>query len=398
MKKCIWILAAAVLVTGVVQADEASKPKAAMDVRASIGQGGSTAATGVCVDFPICTGFEADCSLGGAGDDGWVVGWMCDPFTNGTEASCLAAGPRPDPGIDPNNECPGDNCCVDDPNSNSGWYLSASSQNCEQPRIDTVNPYSGDQHMRFSTEPILGCFDFTGACRVTAFSPIEDPSTAVLGPVTVRAMVQGSAFGAATLDFWTQTETQGLRTTVLRLDWYGTVWVQGDSGYFSTGVPWVPGVYKEMRVEVNPCDGEYWVKHYYDNVMVWQEPIWAGSLVEAFFFMTDNKNTDFDIDDLQVIRGGKCPNECGNGIVEAGEECETNDICGLGYCIPPNGGKCVAGFCDAGINMGLACVNDMDCDDPDDCFCVRACDEPGFDAECELDNGLQTFRTFGGWG
>ena len=392
MKKCIWILVAALLITGAVQADAGLKPKAAMDVRASVGQGGVSAQP-ACLDFPVCTGFEQDCSTDGTGDDGWGPpgAWMCDPFSNGNTTTCQAAA-RP---FDPNNECPGTNCCAGDPNSNSGWYLSISSQQCVEPHIAAA---CTSQALCFDAEPALGCTGWTGDCRITAFTA-DSPSDIALGPVTVRLDVSGSAYGGANLEWWTQSGIEGLRTTRTWLDWYGTLWVQdGGLGYVDTGIYWIAGPdCLEWMVEVDPCANS--IVYSYNGAVYWVDTvgIWAGAYVDGAFFMTDNYDTTYCIDNYCVTRGGACPNECGNAIVEVGEECEADADCGLGTCIPPNGGKCVGGFCDAGLHVGEACVFDMDCDDPADCMCIRACDDPGFEPECELDNGENTFMTFGGW-
>jgi len=62
------------------------------------------------------------------------------------------------------NHAANNNCCPDDahdatkgdPNEETGWSMSPSSRHCNQPSIDTIHPFAGTQHLRFTYDPLGG--------------------------------------------------------------------------------------------------------------------------------------------------------------------------------------------------------------------------------------------------
>ena len=76
------------------------------------------------------TGFEAD-----PGDGAWCPGFVCGPEFAG--CNIAATGNL------------AENCGVNNSNPQRFW-LSGGSRSCTEPHIDTVNPYSGSQHLRFT--------------------------------------------------------------------------------------------------------------------------------------------------------------------------------------------------------------------------------------------------------
>ncbi|MCH7839964.1 MAG: hypothetical protein IID38_06985, partial [Planctomycetes bacterium] len=119
------------------------------------------------------TGFEAD-----AADGGWCPGFVCGPEF----ASCNIA-------VTGNLA---QNCGIDNSNPQRFW-LSVTSRSCSEPHIETANPFTGIQHLRFEVNdnsdgtsditpfpcPRRQAGTLTGSCRLSLFSPVicADPAT-----------------------------------------------------------------------------------------------------------------------------------------------------------------------------------------------------------------------------
>jgi hypothetical protein len=265
------------------------------------------------------TGFEQS--------DGWNLGFMCDPatFTN-----CLGP-PLPAGGTgDPNTD---GNCESVDPNPNTGWYMSNSSQHCKEPHIDTDNPGKGEQHMRFSRDPNggnpPGCDDdgFTTPCRITAFTPL-DP-TDVVGPTTISYMVaQGLPSGdppwGSSFLVWLLSEGAGAGDYHY-FSYYGVAYFydNGFEGYYGLGYTSGSGVYDTMLVTHDPCNDAACYS-YNGGAPICQSAGMSGMIyyVNRAIILHDNKVGDWDFDNYLIERGDVCPTYCDGVELEAGEECD----------------------------------------------------------------------------
>ncbi|MCH7884827.1 MAG: IPTL-CTERM sorting domain-containing protein [Planctomycetes bacterium] len=341
--------------------------------------------------FPFeTTGFEAD-----AGDGGWCPGYVCGPDF----ASC-------------NVKVTGnlaDTCGVGNPNPQRFW-MSGSSRSCSEPHIDTVNPYSGSQHLRYQVDnatdgkgditpfpcPSGGAGTLTGSCRLSLFSPVicADPATCSndttgggccttplgIAPATMTAWVAKASPISHYLEISTQTPiTSGFAGSKIAWDTdFGTllIYVPG-TGDVDTGVYYATGsVYKEMVQVIDVCNLQY--VYYYDRdkngdlIQIGTGPITSGlpTGIEQYVILTDNSAGVVDIDDIEVVRDpstSPCDSTCGNGVQELGEDCDGDDL-------------------------GTDCVS---CEG--DCTCSpRICEFPGF--SCPLSNGDNgPYVSAGGW-
>ena len=302
----------------------------------------STPATG-----PVCesTGFEAV-----EGTCGWEIGWIC----GSTFTSCVADGDIP------GNLCTGstavdENCCADNTNPLNGWYVSISSQHCFEPHVDTANPASGTQHLRFQRDPSGGvtCESLLGACRDSAFSPTvgAQPITPTLISFDLSLSGLGipNIVGDGELNYFTvSTESNSIGPNFFWTGYNGYVFVydQGLGGYEFTGYYLTADRYAHFEVDIDPCSGV--VNYTMDNLPIYSHNFDGFSFTVERMLMTHNNGgiATWDLDNYSVVRGEACPTECGNLEVEAPEQCEEGfDECCPGLCIAPGEpGECSCAF------------------------------------------------------
>jgi hypothetical protein len=100
------------------------------------------------------------------------------------------------------------------------------------------------------------------------------------------------------------------------------------------------------------CTGR--IDYFLNGKPLYQGVVFFGQNMDQLLFYGDNYlgNPDhpgIDIDNVEIIRGDPCPSECGNGLIEIGEECEPADpsVC-PGLCIRPGLGEppCTCAVCD----------------------------------------------------
>ncbi len=284
------------------------------------------------------TGFEAA--------EGWNLGWMCDAATF---SNCL--GP-PIPA-----SCTGDpiadqNCCINNPNPYTGWYMSGSSQHCKEPHIDTANPATGEQHMRFTKDATggnpAGCVGLGTACRQGAFTP------ALLGPLPIgptslsfkaalsKADPTGLPYGSELFFFTVADSHSSNYNAEILFDKYGIIMIYdfGIGDYYGAAYITGGGTYQKIGTVIDPCAGT--IKYYLDDVEVYAQSAGmtgASEYIERSIFSESNDIYDWDVDDYVIFRDEPCPTECGNNVAESGEpveECDgTDDAMCPGRCFPP---------------------------------------------------------------
>ena len=178
--------------------------------------------------------------------------------------------------------------------------------------ISTADPFTGSQHLRLIFDPTVG----QGVGRVV-LSP-EQP-TAPFTPNTVYMKINISNDGGADYDIVGQAPSQNLITWRVKFSWSddaltgpGTIYVLDQTGaglaFVNTGTTWVPGVYKELRVDYDP--GGPQIRYYYDGALIHTGATVAGSAVEQVGFLHDNwqlPNETADFDALSVQTLGEPP-------------------------------------------------------------------------------------------
>ncbi|MCH7596594.1 MAG: hypothetical protein IID35_08555, partial [Planctomycetes bacterium] len=327
----------------------------------------STPATG-----PVCesTGFEAV-----EGTCGWETGWICGT----TFTSCVADGDIP------GNQCTGsnavdENCCAQNTNPLNGWYVSISSQHCFEPHVDTANPASGTQHLRFQRDPSGGvtCESLFGPCRDSAFTPTVGAQP--ITPSLISFDLSLSEIDAPGIDgelnYFTvsDAETNDRGTNFFWPGYNGYVYVYdwGLGQYKFTSYYLTAGRYAHFEVAIDPCSGV--VNYTMDGSLIYSHNFDNFSFTVERMLMTHNNGgtATWDFDNYSVVRGEVCPTECGNLEIEPPEECEE----GFDECCP-----------------GLWIAEG----DPGECTCPR----PNSLLTCEpqvLDNGANgPFLTHGGF-
>lgn len=280
----------------------------------------------------VARGGPAIESTGFEDADGWVAGAeLC-----GGPANSFCTTPTPFA-----NQCPavGTNCCLDEPHPANGWYRSATDQHCGEPHIETANPASGTQHLRFAPgvggNP-TGCTGFGPNCRVTAFTPALSPDpTLVRFSIDFDIATPGWVAGAGELTYWGIDDSDlTARRLEIAFGSDGQLYVLDAYGYRVAAVPFdTSGAYTHVHVDVDPCLGlvEYW----YDDALVYSQTsaAWIDHMNRAIF-MSDNRAATFDVDNYVVTREMSVCGVCGDGIKGIDEECDGADgPCGAVRCI-----------------------------------------------------------------
>jgi hypothetical protein len=288
-------------------------------------------ATGLTIES---TGFEAS--------DGWNLGFICDTatFTN-----CLGP-PLPLPGA-----CDGDplvdgNCCADDPNPYTGWYLSNTSQHCREPHIDTVNPATGEQHIRFVNDPgggdPLGCVGTNTACRITAFTPtvgdqFAQPTT-ISYNIAMGAVPGQLPYGSNLTMWFLSTDTGGADTHYFNYYGFGYFYDYGFQSYYNMGYGYMTGTggYDSVVEVRDPCAGTACYTLNGDTTCQSAGMAGMANWISRLIVVHDNNIYPWDIDDYSIVRGDPCPTFCDGVELEPGEECDppADDSNCPGQCYP----------------------------------------------------------------
>lgn len=378
MKKSLFGVAAVGLAVGVLAWSTYAKPDRPRNVNPEARELMRTPAGVNAWSFTApaaeSSGFEAS--------EGWNHGFLCDPatFTN-CLGPPLPAGCTGDPAAD-------GNCCIDDPNPNTGWYMSVSSEHCGAPWIDTENPANGEQHVRFATDGQgnpLGCVGFGGGCRVSMFTPTAGDLSGAIGPFTISYNVAQVApsgvppWGSSFL--WFSVADAGTQAPEYHyFSYYGVAYVydNGYGSYWPLGYTSGSGAYDTIVAHHDPCNGT--ITYDWGPIDAVVEGVHMQSAgysgldfwMERAIFLHDNNVLFWDIDDYSIVRDDICVTTCGADGIEAGEECDHGkgeDALCPGRCIAPG--------------------------EEDECQCMRpcTCDEP-----CEVTNGANgPFLTSGGF-
>ncbi len=333
------------------------------------------------VSGPTCesTGFEAV-----EGACGWETGFMCG---GGFVGVCTSP---------PSGTCTGDNstdqnCCAGNPNPLNGWFISISSTMCNEPHIDTINPATGAQHMRLDQEPTggdpPGCTGFTGACRISAFTP------SVVAPLARNTVDFDVAMGDPTPGFapfgsscqWFSVDDDGTDgSIIIGLDEQAVVFYYDYAlaGYQGLGFLSGNGVYNHIQIDSNPCENEmtYTLTDAAGGLLGQAVTDFTGlyKVIDRAIMTNDNAGFFWDFDNYSVVRETSCPSQCNVGdlLVQdfLNEECDLNDDTACpGRCRP---------------------AGDVD----GECTCIRNCDLCSNEPDCVAVNGTNgPFLTHGGF-
>jgi IPTL-CTERM motif len=328
---------------------------------------------------PTCesTGFEAV-----EGACGWEQGFICG---SGFVGICTAPA---------SGTCTGDNstdqnCCAGNPNPLNGWFLSISSRHCNEPHIDTANPATGTQHMRFSQDvqggDPPGCTGFTGACRISAFTPTA--TGVILGRTVISFdiasehdnITPGGALGSSGQYF---TVGDGGGSVLLGLDKQDVLFVYHNATQSYEGIGFLSanGNYDHVEIDMDVCNNliTYTLTDGTGAITGFTSEDFTGvnQTVDRAIITNDNAGFFWDFDNYSVVRDAACPPQCiGNGVQAfLGEDCDgADDAACPGRCRPAG--------------------------DPDgECTCIRNCDLCSNEAGCVAENGTNgPFLTHGGF-
>jgi hypothetical protein len=299
---------------------------------------------------------------------------------------------------------------------NCDWHTSTGAMpNYRQPHIDTVNPLTDLQHLRFQHDPNQ---PQTSSSRNWAFSDDIDPTPDEgVAHLSLDLLISATG-GQNRLIIQPQAPTQGLLTTVMNFETDGTITVGDDNGNCDddlfapnnpTGATWTPGVYKRVDICVDTVNDR--IRYFYDGIFIYSTGageggvggplgcgVFAGSIIEHVLIRWDTNFNDgrmVDVDNVTIEEGncpeptGACCNFDGQGGCDVLNETECAATPGTFGGI---GTACDPAFCDAVIACEGAsgdCFQENatpGCDDPECCVlvCVEDpfCCEDTWDAEC----------------
>ncbi len=325
------------------------------------------------------TGFEAV-----EGACGWDTGFMCGGGFVGVCNSPASGVCTGDNSID-------QNCCVDNPNPLNGWYTSIASLHCNEPHIDTANPATGTQHLRFEADPLAGnppgCTGFTNACRITAFTPNTGPlpcsRTVIDFDIAMGDPGPGlPPFGSSGQYFTVSDDGPSGVGILVGFDEQAVVFVYDNAigGYAGIGFLTGNGAYDHITIDMDPNNNlvEYRLSDASGAVTGGYVHDFTGlnNTVQRAIMINDNAGFFWDVDNYSVVRGVSGCHLCFDNIVQSylGEECDgNNDEACPGRCRLP--------------------------DDPDGgCTCIRDCGFCSNDPDCVATNGVNgPFLTHGGF-
>jgi len=279
--------------------------------------------------FLTCTGFELA--------EGWDAGFqIC--------GANFAAGCGSVPGNQtggfanvcvPKNHAASINCCFNDPNDQTGWFMSGSSQHCQQPSIQSVHPsiLKGPSiyHLRFQYDPMggnpNGCNGFGGACRQSAFFT---DGVGFPAPLARVATFKVDIAGSATLGSNMTVAAGEYGPPAVYLGSYGYFYYLGGlyqydfhAGAFVFGGYWsaFSPDYAQYQVELDPCNDT--VTYSYGGLVFHVEPFGfippnstdgaRPATTNAGVYITDHFGETWDLDNQCITYGAECSDACCDG-------------------------------------------------------------------------------------
>jgi len=259
--------------------------------------------------------------------DGWVAGYgICGP-----EFAATCSYPITNACV-PNDHAASQNCCEGDPNERTGWYMGDESQHCHEPHIDTVNPFSGLQHLRFQRDGQAGsppgCAGnlSTAQCNITALTPRLGPQSN--DRTVISFEIAGSDGSRSSIAFQAVAHDDPSGSTAATVVFgFGSLVVDGACDYFYAVAPVTGGgVFRKFSLELDP--GANTARYCYAGNTVLLTKFGPGQArtVQGVTFRADNDDGVWDIDDFSITRGSSAPVACR----EFPSECQTP--CGARPC------------------------------------------------------------------
>lgn len=194
----------------------------------------------------------------------------------------------------------------------TGWGVLGANTS---PIISNLNPWMGAQHLRINKEPGLGVNQDVGVVSPDIKLPGDDE----LELLTLKMGVFISAKGGADYDVFLQSAT-ALAARV-KFDFTGNILVVDNLAFVDTGADWQPGVWRQLRIELDYTGaGQAIARYYYGGTLIWTDNN-RFDLVDdptRFAIVSDNFNrTDFgDFDGIMLMVPS--PGSLAMGLVGAG--------------------------------------------------------------------------------
>lgn len=190
-----------------------------------------------------------------------------------------------------------------------GW--TATGVNLPWASVSAALPFTGLRHLRLIRNPASGLGVQHLALGPNNAQPANQPST-------VYCKINISNDQGADYDVISQAPSQAFTTWRVKFSFSdavgtgpGTIFVLDNPGnvlqFVDTGVLWTPGVYKELRVDLDPAGTQ--IRYYYDGALIYTGAIFAGTSVEQVLFRTDNfqlagETGDIDALSVQTLNEG----------------------------------------------------------------------------------------------
>ncbi len=253
--------------------------------------------------------------------------------------------------------------------------------------VDTVHPFAGTQHFRLSPDPNHRTNQPGFGLGVDARLPASaDTVTAPIGTTVFDMEVSvDTPFGQ---DFQIQPQaiSQSARVQRVLFFYAGGLYMEDlapTQGYYAASAGWdTSGAYQHLKLTIDACNNdctepdcfgtttlEYAGAEIYKNA----SGTWAGTAVDQFLVYGDNyPGSSMDIDDL-VANQTECVTECGNGVIEVGEDCEVGDD-------SPCPGRCI------GVGEEGECTCTRVCTLADPCILENGTNGP-FNPPCDASFG-----------
>lgn len=241
-----------------------------------------------------------------------------------------------------------------------------------QGHVECIAPsFSGTKHVRLSKDPTRMTSPF--GCVIDARVPANGPAQTNRPPISPTSMsveVAITAAGGSDFNVQPQARWQGFSTARVLFFYYGIMYAldnpPGPTGltFALMGVWDTSGAYQNLTITVDPCapfrctggvadgspclcdsdcvgdggaiaDGICNERIHYDyggGAVVYDGIIYGGVNIDQALVYSDNFGQHMDVDDLRITRDPlPCATMCGNGILEAGEDCEF-PVAGGGVC------------------------------------------------------------------
>lgn len=161
---------------------------------------------------------------------------------------------------------------------------SATGGNLPWVSVADLNPLSGAWHMAMAKNLAAGS---------ATLHVCLTPSVGTLAnvPSTTRQYVYITNSGGADYDFVGQAPSQGFLSWRVRFNYLGNIFILDDPGgglqFVDTGVQWITGSYRELKVEFDPAGSQ--IRYYYDGAPIYTgNVIYAGTAVEQIVWTHDN--------------------------------------------------------------------------------------------------------------